>query len=107
VPEVVAGGVQLKLHVDDVKVIAFMSVMEALAKFAIAALFALVAVKVPAWLDRLLAKREVRIYPNAVLVLVGSVTLTVTGIGGPPGVYVVMPEGKVTTTLPPAVAVPL
>ena len=102
-----AGGVQSKLHVDVVRVIAFMSVIAGLARFATAALFASVVVRVPAWLERLLAKRAVRRYPNAVLVLVGSVTLTVTGIAGPPDVYVVTPAGKEMTTLPPAVAVPL
>ena len=75
-PEAVAGGVQSKLHVEDVKVIAFMSTIEAFDVFGMAALFASVAVKVPAWLDKLFAKRAVRIYPNAVFVLVGSVTLT-------------------------------
>jgi len=76
VPEAVAGGVQSKLHVEDAKVIDFMSTIEAFPVFGAGALFASVAVKVPAWLDTLLAKRAVRIYPNAVLVLVGSVTLT-------------------------------
>jgi len=92
----VAGGVQSKLHDIGEKAAAFTSIPTA-------ELFASSVVKVPAWVETLLANRDVSKYPP--IVSVGSVIVTVS-FCVTPGVYV-MPEGNVTVTPPPAVALPL
>jgi hypothetical protein len=62
-PDAVAGGVQSKFQVSVAKLVASMSWIE----LCVATLLLLsVAWKLPAWLDMLLAKRAVRIYPPRV-----------------------------------------